>query len=100
MKCRIFTGRCLGCLIPIIPHRTDTQKSDVIHCSVDEAHGTMFNREKLHVGVDYKGQVYYYAAGKSTTTCQLDMTYFPFDSQACYIELNRSELRTTTKVHQ
>jgi len=58
----------------------------------------MFNRQKFLVGVDYKGQVCYYAAGKSTTTCQLDMTYFPFDSQVCYIELNRLEFGTQTKL--
>ena len=60
--------------------------------SVDEAYGAMFDHRKFRVGVHSDGEVEYAVAGKSTTTCLLDVTYFPFDSQACYIELNRSEL--------
>jgi len=60
--------------------------------SVDEVYGTIFDR-KLPVVVYYNGKVRYSPGGKSTTTCILDMTYFPFDSQACFIELKRLVVR-------
>ena len=60
--------------------------------SVDKAYGDMFDHRKFRVCVHSNGEVVYAVAGKSTTTCLLDVTYFPFDSQACYMELNGSVL--------
>ena len=69
------------------------QRSVVIclHNSVNEAYGAVFDRSKFRVSIRYDGRVLYAATGKSTTACLVDVTYFPFDSQACYIELNRLE---------
>jgi len=65
-------------------------------CSVDEAYGTLFDRTNFRVGIYYDGEMDYTVAGKSTTTCLIDVTYFPLDSQACYIEINRLRILTTS----
>jgi len=57
--------------------------------SVDEAYGAVFEGNQFRVSVRYDGLVNYAPAGISTSTCVLDVTYFPFDSQACYLEINR-----------
>jgi len=82
---------------PQPPRRCDNYYSFLIFClhnSVDEAYGAVFDRSKFRVSVRHDGQVLYVAAGKSTTTCLLDITYFPVDSQTCYVELSRSVLKT------
>jgi len=33
------------------------------------------------------GTVAYWTSGVTKTMCRLDLTYFPFDRQACYVEL-------------
>ena len=68
-------------------------------CSADEAYGAIFDRRKFHVSIRHDGQVLYVVAGKSITTCLLDTTYFPFDSQACYVELNRLDYVEITELH-
>jgi len=71
-------------------------------CSVGEAYGDIFDEKKFRVAIEYDGTVVFAGAGKSITTCLLDVSYFPFDSQACYIELNRyhqSSSATTATVH-
>ena len=56
--------------------------------SAEEIYGDVLNPKKYRVEVSSDGTVYYYTAGKMTTFCLLDLTYFPFDAQACYIELS------------
>ena len=68
--------------------------------SVDEAYGAMFDRRTFRVIVISHGDVIYVVAGKSTTTCLIDVTYFPFDSQACYVGLNRSAFSILFVQHQ
>jgi len=66
-------------------------------CSVDEAYGALFDRSNFRVSVHYNGRVDYAVAGKTTTTCLIDITYFPLDSQACYIEINRLRIILTSR---
>jgi len=58
-------------------------------CSVEEAYGAILDITKYRVVIYDEGEVWITPAGKTTTTCLLDVTYFPFDSQACYVEVNR-----------
>jgi len=57
--------------------------------SIDEAYGAIFDHKRYRVTVRYDGQVSYVAVGRSASKCLLDITNFPFDSQACYVELSR-----------
>ena len=37
------------------------------------------------ISIDYTGQIFWIPSGKFITTCSLDLTYFPYDHQTCYI---------------
>ena len=37
--------------------------------------------------ITYDGNVFWYSNGIVTTQCKLDLTYFPFDQQDCYIHV-------------
>ena len=39
----------------------------------------------LYVSIDYTGEIFWIPAGEFITTCSLDLTYFPYDHQTCYI---------------
>ena len=39
----------------------------------------------LYVSIDYTGQIFWIPSGEFITTCSLDLTYFPYDNQTCYI---------------
>ncbi len=43
--------------------------------------------EKIRVLISSTGKVHWEPGGVFTTTCDIDITYFPFDSQACPIEI-------------
>ncbi len=43
--------------------------------------------DKMGVQLDYNGQVHWEPGGIFATTCELDITYFPFDKQQCHIKV-------------
>ena len=43
--------------------------------------------EKIRVLISSNGNVHWEPGGVFTTTCDIDITYFPFDEQACPIEI-------------
>ena len=56
--------------------------------SADQVYGDVLDYEKYRVDLYSDGTVNFYTAGKTTTFCKLDLTYFPFDVQACYIHID------------
>ena len=48
----------------------------------------LFDVDTYRVIIRCDGTVDYWVAGEIQTMCPLDLTYFPFDQQACYVELN------------
>lgn len=43
--------------------------------------------KRFRVSVSSKGVVNWMPGGKFVTSCQLDITYYPFDDQVCHIDL-------------
>ena len=41
---------------------------------------------KFRAGVNHDGSVQWVPGGKFITSCQLDITYYPFDSQVCELD--------------
>ena len=56
--------------------------------SANTVHGEILNHEKFRAMVMSNGGINYWTAGQLHTGCQVDITYFPFDEQACYIQLD------------
>jgi len=46
--------------------------------------------EKIRVLIAYDGVVHWEPGGVFMTTCDIEILYFPFDMQACQIELGTS----------
>ena len=46
--------------------------------------------EKIRVLVAYDGVVHWEPGGVFMTTCDIEILYFPFDMQACQIEIGQS----------
>ena len=44
----------------------------------------------IGMGVDYSGNVDMYGFHKFKSECEVDMTYFPFDTQVCSFDLRKS----------
>ena len=42
--------------------------------------------KRFHVSVTSNGHVRWMPGGKFVTSCQLDITYYPFDDQSCHID--------------
>lgn len=42
---------------------------------------------KAPISVDYQGYVTWFPLSKTTTNCKLDIRFYPFDHQACYLKL-------------
>ena len=42
--------------------------------------------KKFRAGVDYNGDIQWVPGGKFVTSCQLDITLYPFDSQQCEMD--------------
>ncbi|ESO07125.1 hypothetical protein HELRODRAFT_76360 [Helobdella robusta] len=55
--------------------------------SADKVFGDIFDHERYRAQLFSNGTVSYSTSGKTTTFCQLNLQYFPFDSQACYLEI-------------
>ena len=58
--------------------------------SADNIYGELFKSGKddnYKVVLKSDGSVFYSTAGTSSTLCNLDMTYFPFDLQMCFIHI-------------
>jgi len=66
--------------------------------SIDQFYGDILDPSKYRVIVQSDGTVHFFTAGSITTSCVLDLTYFPFDAQACYIHLD-SWTYSVTQVH-
>lgn len=47
----------------------------------------LFDSSESRVSINYDGFVDWYTLGVLTTGCSLDLTYYPFDYQSCYIHL-------------
>ena len=56
--------------------------------SASEAYGDILDHEKFRVMIRSNGKVTYYTAGKTETACVLDLTFYPFDVQSCYIQID------------
>ena len=54
--------------------------------SADEMYDEIYD-EKFRVEVFHTGEVVWFPGGKLVTTCDLDVTFFPFDDQICSLEL-------------
>ena len=65
--------------------------------SIDEFYGAILDASKYRVIIEWDSTVHYFTAGSITTSCILDLTYFPFDEQACFIHLD-SWTYTVTQV--
>lgn len=39
------------------------------------------------ISVDYKGNVYWFPLAKLQSSCKLDIRFYPFDRQVCYLKL-------------
>ena len=50
--------------------------------------------ENVYVYVNSSGHVYWKIRSDYSVTCGLDMTYFPFDTQICNIDVATQELST------
>ena len=44
-------------------------------------------KDDFHVVVDYTGRVEWGFGGDISLLCDLDLTYYPFDSHTCHLEL-------------
>ena len=56
--------------------------------SASEAYGDILNHDKFRAVIRSGGEVSYYTAGKTQTACVLDLTFYPFDVQSCYIQID------------
>ena len=56
-------------------------------CSAEDMYDTLQD-QNFRAEVYPNGDVHYWVAGKLMTSCVLDLTYFPFDAQACYYHIN------------
>lgn len=50
--------------------------------------GGLLDHENVRVQLHHHGIAVYMTRGVTSTFCQLDLTYFPFDAQACYVSLS------------
>ena len=50
--------------------------------------------ENVYVYVNSSGHVHWKIRSDYSVTCGLDMTYFPFDTQTCNIDVATQELST------
>jgi hypothetical protein len=50
--------------------------------------GDLLDGTKYRALLHSNGSVLYWVSGKTKTLCRLDLSYFPFDQQACYVELD------------
>ena len=62
--------------------------------SADQVYGDILKSSKLRTRIKYDGSIAYYPAGKTTTSCLLDLTFFPFDAQVCDIRLESWTAKT------
>ncbi|ESO13039.1 hypothetical protein HELRODRAFT_62259, partial [Helobdella robusta] len=60
----------------------------LVRNSIDNINGELFGSSKYKAIVYSNGSVSYATAGKTSTLCGLDMTYFPFDTQFCDIHID------------
>lgn len=70
----------------------------VWNISAEQVYGDILDDKLFRAMVYPDGSVSYFTAGRTTTSCILDMTFFPFDVQACYIHVD-SWTYTAVKVH-
>lgn len=56
--------------------------------SAQSIYGEIFDNKKYKVPIYSNGFVYFFTAGQTKTICKLDLTYFPFDAQSCYIHVD------------
>ena len=56
-------------------------------CSAEDMYDTLQD-QNFRAEVYPNGDVHYWVAGKLMTACVLDLTFFPFDAQACYYHIN------------
>ncbi len=59
----------------------------ILRFSADSVYGDNFLQPSTYRLCIYSdGSLDYWMAGQTNTRCSLDLKYFPFDRQACYIE--------------
>ena len=51
-------------------------------------YGKVFDHEKFRALIYADGDVAYWTAGKIRTACQVNISYFPFDEQCCYVQVD------------
>ena len=59
----------------------------IICFSAETLHGAILNAGKHFRNIIFAdGTTVLFTAGSLKTSCILDLTYFPFDDQACYVQ--------------
>ena len=58
------------------------------YLSAQSVHGEIVNYGNLfRAAITVNGSVLLLTGGETITSCVVDVTYYPFDDQACYIEI-------------
>ena len=56
-------------------------------CSHDVVANTKLFDPSDRVTIDSTGDIEWFTAGILTTSCSLDLTYYPYDNQTCWIHV-------------
>jgi len=64
--------------------RKFTTKVSRLHCSAEDLSPDF---RKVRILVNHDGHVHWEPGGVFTTTCDIDIRYFPFDDQSCPIQI-------------
>ena len=67
-------------------------------CSAGKLYNDLFST-KFRSAVFSNGDVILVGGGRLTTSCALDMTYFPFDHQTCWLEVS-AVTQSTQEAHK
>lgn len=57
--------------------------------SLDDPNRSLFNTNNFRVLLYSTGEVWWNTPGIARTTCGVDVQFFPFDYQLCYVHIER-----------